>query len=96
MPNPVSLRSVVTVAPQQVSCDLANEAAILSLTSGTYYGLNEVGGRIWSLIRDPVAVQRVLDQLLVEYDVDPVRCERDVLALLQQLAEEGLIEVSDA
>ena len=90
-----SLQSVVVVVPEQLSCDLSGEAAILSLTSGTYYGLNAVGGRIWTLIREPQVVQGILERLLAEYDVEASRCETDLIALLQELTDEGLVEVKN-
>lgn len=86
---------MVAAAQEQLSCDLTGEAAILNLTSGTYYGLNGVGARIWSLLREPRVVQNVLDHLLDEYDVEADRCEHDLIALLQQLADEGLVIVTD-
>jgi hypothetical protein len=85
----------VAAAPDQLSCDLAGEAAILGVTSGSYYGLNGVGARIWTMIREPRAVLSVLEQLLAEYDVDTARCEHDLIALLQELADEGLVVVTD-
>ena len=80
---------------EQVSCDLAGEAAILNLKNGVYYGLDPVGARIWNLLQEPRTVNEIGEALLKEYDVEPERCERDLLALLQKLAAEGLIEVKD-
>ena len=90
------MRSTVVIAPDQLSCDLAGEAAILNLASGTYYGLNAIGARIWTLLQEPRLVQDLRAALLAEYDVDADRCERDLLDLLQQLGAEGLVEVKDA
>ncbi len=80
----------------QVSSDLKGEVAILDLKAGVYYGLDDVGARIWNLIQEPKAVSEIRDTLLQEYDVEADRCERDLLALLQRLADEGLVEVEDA
>jgi len=74
---------------------LAGEAAILNLKNGVYYGLDAVGARIWTLIQDARSVGQVRDALLEEYDVEPERCEADLLALLARLEAEGLIEVKD-
>jgi hypothetical protein len=74
---------------------LGEEAAILGLKAGMYYGLNAPGARIWSLVQEPRPVSEIRDVLLSEYDVEPDRCERDLLTLLQRLADEGLIEVKD-
>jgi hypothetical protein len=89
----VSVSSIVVAVKDQVSCDLAGESVILHLKSGVYYGLNSLGTRIWNLIQDPVSVDEVRAILVKEYDVEPQRCERDLMALLQQLADAGLVKI---
>ena len=89
----VSGDSTVVAAKDQVSSDLGGEVAILDLKAGVYYGLDAVGARIWSLIQEPRTVNEIRDILLEEYEVEPERCERDLLVLLQRLADESLIEV---
>jgi hypothetical protein len=89
----VSGSSTVVAAKDQVSSDLGGEVAILDLKAGVYYGLDAVGARIWSFIQEPRTVNEIRDILLEEYDVEPERCERDLLALLRRLADEGLVEV---
>jgi len=74
---------------------LSGEAVILHVTSGVYYGLDAIGARIWDLIQEPQTVGGLRDILLTEYDVSPDRCERDRLALLENLAVEGLITVKN-
>ena len=80
----------------QVSCDLAGEAAILNLKNSVYYGLDTVGARVWTLVQEPITVGAVRDAMLREYDVEPERCERDLIDLLQKLAAEGLIAIKSA
>lgn len=96
MKRTVSRHSTVVATSDQVSSDLKGEVAILDLKAGVYYGLDEVGARIWHLIQEPRTVDQIRDTLLQEYEVEPDRCERDVLALLQRLSDEGLLEVEDA
>jgi len=82
-------------AKDQASSDLGGEVAILHLKAGTYYGLDVVGARIWSLVQEPRTVKEIRDVLVSEYEVEPDRCESDLIALLKRLADEGLIEVKD-
>jgi hypothetical protein len=89
----ISECSIVVAVKDQVSCDLAGEAVILHLKTGIYYGLDSVGNRVWSLIQVPMTVGDIQATLLREYDVEPAQCERDLLALLQELTATGLIEV---
>jgi hypothetical protein len=92
----ISETTVVVAAPRQVSSDLGEEAVILELDQGVYYGLNTVGARIWSLVQEPRTVAGIRDTILAEFDVDPARCTEDVMRLLADLAEHRLIEVRDA
>ncbi|MGH7770354.1 MAG: PqqD family peptide modification chaperone [Candidatus Binatia bacterium] len=93
MESKLSRTSVVVAAKDQVWCDLVGEAVILNLKSGVYFGLDPVGGRVWSLIQEPKTVGAVVEALLQEYDVESSRCEADVLALLEELANRALLEV---
>ena len=83
----------VVAIPDQVSTDLDGEAVILSLRDSTYYGLNEVGALVWRLIQTPISVRAICAAILEEYEVEAAQCERDVLALLGDLAANSLIEV---
>ncbi len=88
--------SIVVASSNQFACDLKGELLILDATSGSYYGLDPVGKRIWSLLQEPKRVSAIRDALLGEYDVDRELCARDLTALLQDLAQNGLIEVKSA
>lgn len=92
----VSIHSVIVAASEQISSELGGEAVILDLKSGVYYGLDMVGARIWSEIQVARSVTEIRDLLLSEYEVAPDRCERELLVLLNQLAENDLITISNA
>jgi hypothetical protein len=85
--------SIVVVAKEQVSCPLGEEAAVLNLKNSVYYGLDSVGARVWTLLQQPRSVGELRDTLLSEYEVEVRRCEQDLLALLESMRREGLIEV---
>lgn len=89
----LSIHSIVVAAPEQVSCPLGEESAILNLKNTVYYGLNAVGARVWNLLQRPRSIGELRDVLLDEYEVEPERCEKDLLELLGKMREEGLIQV---
>jgi hypothetical protein len=91
----ISDTSTIVVTKDQVSCELSGEAAILNLKSGVYFGLNTVGASIWKLIQEPKTLKEIRDSILEEFDVDPDRCENDILEILQELSTNGLIEIVD-
>ena len=88
--------SVVVVTKDQMASDVGGETVILGLTAGRYYGLDAVGARVWQLIQTPTAVSDVCRTIVAEDEVEPARCETDVLALLQKLADAGLVDVRSA
>ena len=89
----ISLKDSLAIRPQVVFRQLDNEAVLLNLETGTYFGLDPVGTRIWQLIVHHGLLVRVLEALLEEYEVEPARLERDLLDLCRQLSEKGLGEV---
>jgi hypothetical protein len=69
----------VTAIQDQVSTNLDDEAVILNLKDGVYYGLNPMGARIWDLIQESRTVVEIRNMILEEYEVEPERCEQDLL-----------------
>lgn len=96
VPDSLTLDTIVVAAPGQLSSTLENEEVILNPETGIYYGLADVGARIWSLLKEPCTIASICEAILAEYEVDRERCQQDVLALLSQLAEAQLVEVRHA
>jgi hypothetical protein len=92
---PLSLQTTVMVTAQQVSCPLGDESAILNMKNSVYYGVNPVGATVWNLLKEAKTVGQIRDAILDEYEVDQVRCEKDLFAMLEEMRSEGLIEVRD-
>lgn len=93
---PLSESSVVVAHANVVSCDLVGTSALLEMGSGTYYALNGIASRIWKIIQKPVIVSDICTTVVETYDVDRVRCQHDLMALLRKLDDAGLIEIVDA
>lgn len=79
------------IAENVVSRDLADESVLLNLDTGTYFGLDTVGTRLWHLLADHGSTESAIQTLLEEYDVDEPRLQRDVNALIDQLLAKGLL-----
>lgn len=79
------------IAHNVVFRDLAGESVLLNLDSGTYFGLDAVGTRVWNLIAEHGSTSLAIDTLIAEYDVDPPRLEMDVTALIDRLLTKGLL-----
>ena len=95
MKNAISGNSIIVASKDQIFCDMEKEVVILNLKNGLYFTLDGAGNRIWNLIQEPKPVSEIQDVVLAEYEIEPDQCKQDILALLEELAAEGLIEVKD-
>jgi Coenzyme PQQ synthesis protein D (PqqD) len=64
--------------------------------AGYCWALNAVGARLWKLLDSPATVASICDRLRLEYAVDEETCRRDVLELVGDLVEAGLVTIEDA
>lgn len=85
----------VRSAPDTMVQELAGEAVLLNLASERYFGLDAVGTRMWQALTTADNVQAAHDVLLSEYDVASDVLRQDLLDLVQQLVEHGLVSLSE-
>ena len=64
---------------------------VLNPNDGTYFSLDDVGGRIWELCTGDHSVAEIVATLSDEYDAPVADISRDVLDLLEELRGEGLV-----
>ena len=89
----LDLATRVTVPESVLFRDLDGEAVLLETATGRYYGLNEVGTRMWSLLHLHGEIEAVCRRLLAEYDVPESRLREDLAQLIDALAARGLINI---
>lgn len=70
---------------------VGEETVLLHLASGTYYGLDPVGTRIWELIRAGHRLAEVRERMLLDYDVSAEQLDADLLRLVEELLDQGLL-----
>ena len=87
----VSLGDSFRVSGDVVFRELDGEAVLLDLVHGTYFGLDEVGTRMWQLVTERSRLESVAAAMLEEYDVEAATLERDLLALVGELIDNGLL-----
>jgi len=88
-----ALSDTVRIPPRISFRRVRDEMALLNLDTGVYFGLNEVGARMWELVAEHGRLQLIAEQMEKEYDVDPVRLRRDLLRLVDELMAKKLLEI---
>ncbi|HEY0112009.1 MAG TPA: PqqD family protein [Allosphingosinicella sp.] len=81
---------------QLLEAEVDGELVALDVDQGNCYGFNATATRVWAMLDEPKRVSELRDALLEQYEVDPETCERELIALLQDLESQGLLELERA
>ena len=79
------------VSPSVVFRQMDDGAVLLDLQSGVYFGLDEVGTRVWTLRMEQKTPDAVCEAMLAEFDVEPGVVADDVRRLVAELQQNGLL-----
>lgn len=77
-------------APNVLAADMSGETVMMSVESGQYFGLTEVGSAIWDLLETPVSLDQIVEQLSQTYEISEQTCRVDAEAFLSKLISNGL------
>ncbi len=87
----MELMNRFAIKPNVMARQVGDETVILDLVSGTYFGLDAVGARLWRLLEEGKTLSEICDVMVDEYEVSREELECDALALAQDLAARNLI-----
>ncbi|MBP0030673.1 PqqD family protein [Roseofilum sp. Guam] len=92
----ISNQQNITLAPDVLVQELSGESVLLNLNSEEYFGLDEVGSRMLSLLTGSASIQEASDRLLEEYEVEPEKLHQDLIELIENMVDHDLVTVSPA
>jgi hypothetical protein len=96
MKTMLTLESALRI-PAHVSFSVIGEDAfLLNTRTNKYYGLQQVGARLWQLLTEGKSLPEAHQALLGEYDVAAGQLELDLLELLEDMQKNGLVEIVEA
>jgi hypothetical protein len=91
--KPLRPDSTLARSTRPLSTDLHNETVLMSLESGSYYGLEGTARRIWGLLSTPRTFSDLCLQLSIEFQVTPEQCAKDILPFIEEMGSEGLLVI---
>ncbi len=92
----INLNQTIALSPDVISREVSGETVLLDLESENYFGLDEVGTRIWQLIKETNDLNSIFKTLLTEYEVSEERLQQDLTVLLTEIEGLGLITLKAA
>jgi hypothetical protein len=89
-------RTKIVIAPDVLFQELDDEVVLLNLNNEHYYGLDDVGTRLWQLLLEHGDPESAVTRMLAEYEVDEASLRNDVEILIAELERAGLVVVERA
>lgn len=79
------------LAPEVHFRQFGDEVVLLDLARGEYFSLDALGARIWTEILAGQSAMAIVDLMARDYDVPCERLKADMLELLDELIDRGLL-----
>jgi hypothetical protein len=81
------------ISKEVIFQELEGEAVLLNMQSGIFFGLNPVAKRMWELLSELGQAEKVLKQLLQEYEASEEKLRQDLVDFIEKLKSKGLVEI---
>jgi hypothetical protein len=81
----------VRVPDEVLISNLQEESVILNVDSERYYGLDDVGTRFLSVLNTSDSIEAAYELLRHEYDVDAHVLRQDLVELIENLLQQGIL-----
>lgn len=85
-------RTLPLPSPDVQGTHMDGETVLLDLSSGRYYTLNRVGSVIWEQCTGHHTISDIQTVLCDRFDVAPERALEDLVTLVNELIQEGLLQ----
>jgi len=72
---------------------LQAESVLLNLDNERYYGLNDVGTRMLTVLTSSDSIEAAYNTLLDEYEIEADVLRGDLISTIEELKKNGLIEI---
>ena len=95
-PVPIDDDTLIARNTSLLSGEVHNEMVMMSIESGRYYGLDDIGTDIWRRLETPRKFGEIIDALGADYDADREMIEKDVRVLIAKMAAHDVVKLAPA
>jgi len=89
----IDKQATIVRSTRPVETTVGSEVVLMTLDSGECLGLGETGSDVWRLLEKPTHLDPLVASLSETYEAPPGVIEQDVIELLEQMLDRGLIEL---
>ena len=89
----LTLDSLLRIPPYVTTSFVDDDAVLLNTRTNQYFAMQDVSSRFWDLLKNGSELREACQVLQAEYASEPAEVEKDVLDLVHELMENGLVEL---
>ena len=82
----------VKVSPRVYARAFGDEMVLLDFGLGEYFGLDPIGAEVWRRLEAGDVLLQIADALVEQYEVSRDDAVRDVVVLVSEMRDHGLVE----
>jgi hypothetical protein len=90
-----NLPKKVKISDSVLFQQINNECVLLDMESEQYFGLDDVGARMWQVLSEDGDTEKAVTVLLAEFDTDESTLRRDLITLITELGNEKLVSIEN-
>ena len=87
----LTTQSVIIKNKSVLENEIDGEKIMLNMDKGEYYGMDKIASRIWELLNEEIEIEKLIQKLLEEFEIDYETCKNDVLEFLDGMLKKNLI-----
>lgn len=77
--------------PDLVAAEMDGDIVMMSVETGTYFGLTGIAPQIWDALENPQTAEEIFNQLVSLYEVEESVFLADLTAFLADMQQSGLV-----
>ncbi len=86
-----ALDLVLRPNPEVIAKRLDQTTVLVDISTSRIFELNETGTRVWELLGQGLNAERIIQHLVLEFEVADSQAAEELKTLLSQLQNEGLV-----
>ena len=86
------MSSTIMRHPDLLAVPMDGDLVMMSISQGSYYGINPVGAIIWDALQTPQTMEQLYQAVVEEFAVDAETCAKDVQSFITQLLDAQIVQ----
>lgn len=91
-PTGIQPETKVRISPRVYARAFGDEIVLLDFGVGEYFGLDPIGAEVWQCLESGDTLTRIADKIVERYEVARDDALSDIVALVGEMQEHGLLE----